>query len=186
MGAIKQWALSIVIFLLFQGMMEILIPKGSVKRFIQLVLGVAFLMVAVGPVLQLFRQDLAKTFLLQDYPDMTETAAAAREHEYGRTQRAILEKQYGTVLADQCSGVLDEEGRALEDIRVSCTEQGEIRSVAVIIRSPEEKQDGIRIDLGFIQAGADSEPETEWKQAVADRLAACWGLKSDIIEILEE
>ncbi|MFQ9797751.1 MAG: hypothetical protein ACLR23_01215 [Clostridia bacterium] len=26
----------------FQGMMEILIPKGSIKKFIQLILGIAF------------------------------------------------------------------------------------------------------------------------------------------------
>ena len=58
MGAIRQWALSIVVFLIFQGMMEILIPKGSIKKFIQLILGIAFLMIAVGPVLQFFRQDL--------------------------------------------------------------------------------------------------------------------------------
>lgn len=51
MGAIRQWALSIVVFLIFQGMMEILIPKGSIKKFIQLILGIAFLMIAVGPVL---------------------------------------------------------------------------------------------------------------------------------------
>ena len=184
MGAIRQWALSIVVFLIFQGMMEILIPKGSVKKFIQLVLGIAFLMIAVGPVLQFFRQDLTDTFLLQDFPELTETTAVAQE-EYGKTQQEILEKQYGDVLAQQCSDVLAQEGQVLDEIRVACTSQGEIQSIAVKIRSPEEKQEGIQIDLGYIQVGDNSKPEQEWSQAFVKKLADCWGVEADAIEILE-
>ena len=184
MGAIRQWALSIVVFLIFQGMMEILIPKGSIKKFIQLILGIAFLMIAVGPVLQFFRQDLCKTFLLQDFPELTETAAVAQE-EYGKTQQEILEKQYADILAKQCSDVLAQEGKVLDEIQVACTSQGEIQAIAVRIRSPEEKQEGIQIDLGYIQVGDNSEPKPEWRQSFAKKLADCWGVEADTIEILE-
>ncbi|MFQ9797752.1 MAG: hypothetical protein ACLR23_01220 [Clostridia bacterium] len=79
-------------------------------------------MIAVGPVLQFFRQDLSKTFLLQDFPELTETAAVAQE-EYGKTQQEILEKQYADILAKQCSDVLAQEGKVLDEIQVACTSQ---------------------------------------------------------------
>ena len=88
-------------------------------------------------------------------------------------------------LAKQCSDVLAQEGKVLDEIQVACTSQGEIQAIAVRIRSPEEKQEGNQIDLGYIQVGDNSEPKPEWRQSFAKKLADCWGVEADTIEILE-
>ena len=125
-------------------------------------------------VLQFFSTGSHRYVLLQDFPELTETTAVAQE-EYGKTQQEILEKQYGDVLAQQCSDVLAQEGKVLDEIRVACTSQGGDQSIAVKIRSPEEKQEGIQIDLGYIQVGDNSKPEQEWSQAFVKKACGLLG-----------
>ncbi len=158
MGAIRQWALSIVVFLIFQGMMEVLIPKGSVKEIHPACIGDRILMIAVGPVLQFFSTGSHRYVLLQDFPELTETTAVAqrgvRKNAAGDSGKAIWGCPGTTVFRRAGPG-----GKVLDEIRVACTSQGGDQSIAVKIRSPEEKQEGIQIDLGYIQVGDNSKPE---------------------------
>ncbi len=172
MEHIQSYVLAVGGFLIFQGLLEGILPSHVSRKYIQLVMGAVFLLILVQPLLQIFGGDMEQILWEEQVP----------HDDYADRVSVMTGEEYARVLKQE--GLPEEwQGRwKLADLVVECTENGVPERIRVKLQTEEVAESGtiepIRIDLGGIGA-AESVQERE----LAEELAAHWGMAATALQV---
>lgn len=92
MSFLKNWALSIVTLVLFLLLVEIMMPSGSTKKFVNLVAGFILLLAIIRPVTEVFRKDIriSETFYIDSsFLDRSEISRRSDRLEDEQRQQVL-------------------------------------------------------------------------------------------------
>lgn len=89
---LKNWALSIVTLVLFLLLVEIMMPSGSTKKFVNLVAGFILMLAIIRPVTELFTKDIriSETFYIDSsFLDRSEISRRSSKLEDEQRQQVL-------------------------------------------------------------------------------------------------
>lgn len=177
MDQLKHYVLMLGALLIFQSLIEGLLPSHVSRKYIRVVLSAIFLLVLLTPL----RALLSGTPLDWDRDKETGTEAGVFE---SRVQQMTAE-EYARILTE--TGLPEEWAAAwqLEKIEVDCTAEGLPEQIRVWVCSRETaaEKGKIRVRLGGIGAGQD---EDETEQELSRALGEFWGADPSRIRVRAE
>lgn len=200
---ITDWVRQLIVIVVLSGFAELALPDGSTRGYVRVVTGLLVMLVVLGPVLQVFGEQVAWT----GEPDLSiklPEAAPAGPPEVGavpelqrQTERLKLE-MYRQRLCSEIKRLLSRVG-GIEVVRVSVdveprsdhAEYGAVLAVGVLIR-PTQTPSGITrvrpVDVNSAQKEAHgsegSSPGVgEARRRIYDLLQLHFGVPADRVEV---
>ena len=133
----KEWIGSIIVFAIFAGIFEAVLPQEGMKKYVRLILG-AFLIVIV---LEPWMGDEWEAAL----PPADE--AEVEEAEVVPVMEAVTE-QYDYYIAQALRDSVEREGVYIEEVNCILSEEGRLQSVSVVCAPESEDWVVLSLDLG--------------------------------------
>lgn len=142
MEMLKAWVRDLAILAIFASLIEMLLPNGSLKKYVKLVIGFFILLAVLNPILGFLNADY-RTF----YP--FETSPAKRDQQKIQKDGQRLQEQNQQLAVSAYQTQLEEQIRAwiltqgdVEDAKVQVTAKGDgqIQSVQVGLQLTKEVQ----------------------------------------------
>ena len=171
---LKRWVLNIVTLVTFLVLLEIIIPSGKIKKFVNLISGFILIIAIITPFLNL----LSRGIDLRDFEISTRNFIDRKEIEkksqiFEKKQMKQVTELYRKKIIDQLElsakqveGVIQADGDVIINEDYSSNSYGEIKRVYLHIKLEEKKQnletvakiEKIKIDM------EDTSSETEIKE----------------------
>lgn len=199
---LKEWAVNIVIVSIFITLLEIILPKSSMKRYINLITGLLLIIVLINPFIKLITKDISierevfKNLNNYTYDSMNKENGLT-ELQYDQTASIYKEK-----LKKNISNFIEAETKYnVKDIWIEIVEKenedfGEIKKLKIILsegRIKEERyKEKIKVDTVNVNIGTDIEPNTVVNESSIDKhkvinlLAEHYCIHKDTVSIMEE
>lgn len=193
---IIQWITQIIIFILLANIIELLLPKTAMKKYLKLVIGLILLLIFLKPVFYIFTIDIKKelgySIFLDDHanekPNTTESLTEIQIKEIQASQDAYILEQLSIQLKALAQEPLLEEFQAeIEVIDFSFNEKEVISyealtEVIVYIREPDQKEGVVTIidDISILQEESDISEinSTHDHTDIEERLLEVWELEN--------
>ena len=171
MDAIRDYVVLIGGFLIFQALIEGLLPAHTSRKYIRLVLGVIFLLILIQPLQNLFHWE----------PSFDSLMAEEGQEGYESRIQQMTSAQYERFLEEKGLPERWREEWKIKRIKVTCPEGiPEQIEVQVNAGKGEEKIDPIQIRLGTI---GQQERENEEEEQLLQDLAAYWGFDVSRLQV---
>jgi len=145
---ISAWIRSIVFILILASILEMLIPRGGIQRFVQVVLGLLIIMLLIQPVLGLLsRQAFFDRRLAALSSDLGQTADAAsiiaRGEELSKRNQLLTAAEFErrvAALSEEYALTVDGISEAKAEVETSLTDSGgqpraEVRELRLTVRA---------------------------------------------------
>jgi stage III sporulation protein AF len=196
---LKNWVLNIVVLTMFIVLLEILIPSGKIKRFVNLVSGFILIIAIVNPLVGLFGKGLDLKELQissSNFIDRKEIEAGSRMmneqqiKQITEVYRKKIIKQLEENTKD-VKGVADVKADVLIDQNYETPSFGEIKRVYLDLKLGD-KEDGIKpvatveevgIGGGYTMSENGREVNEEIKHAIETKVTRALGVQSENIVI---
>lgn len=170
MNILSEYVLRVGALLIFSVLLESMMPAGTVRKCVKLVLSLLFVFVLIQPVIEWVQEGVdLETLTLGDLPQETR-----QENRYEKQAEEMLQGAYEEALTQQGLPAELQEQYALTQIQVK--EEGSIK----ITLSREKEVGGLldrSLDLG--QIGAEAQEEEKIRQS----LCAYWGIEEEKLEM---
>lgn len=145
MEMIKSWVRDLVILVIFASMLEMLLPNGTLKKYVKLVIGFFMMLALLNPILSFFRADYTAFYPFNTLPN-GKSQQAQIQHEGAKIQKAnetMAVNAFQNQLEQQIRALILTQGE-VEDARVQvkATENGTIQAIQIglnLVRAEEEK-----------------------------------------------
>jgi stage III sporulation protein AF len=201
---LKGWIINIVVTMIFVTFIEIMVPEGSMRKYINLVVGLLVMIVIINPFLNLLASDFdmgSKILEMSRAIDLKDTKLQAENLETG--QRENIVRVYKNRLEEQIARqVMETNLTASVRAEVFIDEDyesegfGNIESIRVIVLNAEqnEKKSGkVEVDKVEIKINTKSDENAvsivsqhkgRIEQDISDYLAGIYGISPDSIDVI--
>jgi stage III sporulation protein AF len=201
---LKGWIINIVVTMIFVTFIEIMVPEGSMRKYINLVVGLLVMIVIINPFLNLLASDFdmgSKILEMSRAIDLKDTKLQAENLETG--QRENIVRVYKNRLEEQIARqVMETNLTASVRAEVFIDEDyesegfGNIESIRVIVLNAEqnEKKSGkVEVDKVEIKINTKSHENAvsivsqhkgTIEQDISDYLAGIYGISPDNIDVI--
>ena len=175
MEAIRSYIVMIGGFLIFQALLEGLLPAHTSRKYIRLVMGAIFLLVLFQPLQRLLRWNIA------ELPEVTETG----DNPYESRVQQMTAAQYESLIREKGLPPEDQERWTLTAVSVDCTADGRPEMIRAELHKGKTTGsiEPIRIDLGSIGAGEDKEERAREEEQWRQKLAVYWGIEAERLQV---
>lgn len=200
MAFFSEWITDIILFVLLAMLVELLLPRSTMQKYVKMVLGLLLIFIMLNPIMKLLAMDpqewldsFAKIGL---HDEGFKKSLEKQKLDIQARQHAYILKELADRLKEQTEKELMEQYRLeiadihfnMRDGRFTVNDQGEgflenIRSIQVTLR---EGQTGAVEPVQEVVIAIDGEgirKETEFDYRVRDFLARKWGVEAEMIEI---
>ncbi|MGM8213472.1 stage III sporulation protein AF [Virgibacillus sp. W0430] len=157
MHILIQWITQILIFILLATIIDLLIPKTTMKKYIKLVLGLILLLIFLKPLFLLFHFDLetaveptmTSLFDENDRSQSIENTIKLQKKEIQASQDAYILKQMETHLKSMANTpLLENYELEISDIQFTFQRSSELnyedlRQIIVYLKQPEAKKGAV-------------------------------------------
>lgn len=207
MNVISEWVMQVIVFILLGTIVELLIPNNSMKKYVNIVIGLLLLLVLVKPILYLFTDDVTaqldkfEQIIFQEEATLseTETLMEIQKRDIQAEQDAYiwnevklqLMKEANPILFEQYSAQIVELTFSFDEPNVDSYEN--LNEVIITLR---ENSDGIESDdkeadvINPVIIETDRPKESRRKNNndtnISGTLEEIWGLDKEKIKIMWE
>ena len=154
MEIIVQWVTQIILFIILATIIDLLIPTGTMKKYIKLVVGLILILILLNPIFYILNTDmkslLSKSFHQIEnatrYSDSVENLMELQKKEIESTQDAYILEQMAVQLIDIAKDPLKEAHEAeITDIQLRFQTEGnhtyeDLKEVIVYVKEFEERE----------------------------------------------
>ncbi len=207
MNVISEWVMQVIVFILLGTIVELLIPNNSMKKYVNIVIGLLLLLVLAKPILYLFTDDVTaqldkfEQIIFQEEATLseTETLMEIQKRDIQAEQDAYiwnevklqLMKEANPILFEQYSAQIVELTFSFDEPNVDSYEN--LNEVIITLR---ENSDGIESDdkeadvINPVIIETDRPKESRRKNNndtnISGTLEEIWGLDKEKIKIMWE
>lgn len=204
MSILSEWVTQIIVFIFIGTILELIVPNNSMKRYIQIVVGLILLLILVKPILFLFSVHVPSVVneVEQSITTPNELLESSKKQldeqkdEIQKEQDAYIWNEVTAQLIHEADPVLQEEfdGTTIRDIAIVTAdeEQGDLEQMEKLVvtlqKSPSPKEEiAIVQPVEIGETPSDSTPvETEEGKKIRQTLATIWGVEASQIEYIWE
>lgn len=207
MSAISEWVMQVIVFILLGTIVELLIPNNSMKKYVNIVIGLLLLLVLAKPILYLFTDDVTaqldkfEQIIFQEEATLseTETLMEIQKRDIQAEQDAYIWNEVKLQLMKEANPILLEQYSAqIVNLTFSFDEPFEdsFENLNQVIISLQENPDGSELNdddadvINPIVIETDRPKEMRRKNnndnKISDTLTELWGLDKEKIKIMWE
>lgn len=141
MEMIKAWVRDLVILVIFASMLEMLLPNGSLKKYVKLVIGFFMMLAILNPILSLFRADYTAFYPFNTLPN-------------GKSQQAMIQQEGAKIQkANEMLAVNTYQSQLEQQIRALILTQGEVEDAQVQVTAGENGTiEAVQIGLELVNS----------------------------------
>ncbi len=172
MNLVSQYVLRVGAYMIFALLLEGIMPTGSSKKFVKLMISLTFMYVLIQPVVSWLQQELPLSELTTVEIDWDETEATNKGDDFEKQAQAMMGQGYESMLQKQ--GLPKDLKDQYEIIKIDIDDTIEVE----LIRSDEIG--GLidrSMDLG--QIGSSDEEE----EKILKSLSTYWGIPQENLEM---
>lgn len=147
---ISGWAQGIIVAVIIATIIEMLLPEGSSKKYIKVVVGIYILFTIVSPVITKITN---KEFKLSDIIDLDEyIEAASSDNTYNELEKSNnenIKEVYIASLKSDIEGKIANKGYNADSIEVEVQDNEEytINSITIFVSKLDEKEENNNIEI---------------------------------------
>ena len=147
---ISGWAQGIIVAVIIATIIEMLLPEGSSKKYIKVVVGIYILFTIVSPVITKITH---KEFKLSDIIDLDEyIEAASSDNTYNELEKSNnenIKEVYIASLKSDIEGKIANKGYNADSIEVEVQDNDEytINSITISVSKLDEKEENNNIEI---------------------------------------
>lgn len=147
---ISGWAQGIIVAVIIATIIEMLLPEGSSKKYIKVVVGIYILFTIVSPVITKITN---KEFKLSDIIDLDEyIEAASSDNTYNELEKSNnenIKEVYIASLKSDIEGKIANKGYNVDSIEVEVQDNDEytINSITISVSKLDEKEENNNIEI---------------------------------------
>lgn len=198
MELLRDWVVNIVITMIFVTIVEIMMPSGSTRKYISLVIGLMVMFVIISPVLTLMAGDFdfgsrvyetSRSIALGDVNYRMDKLENSSREGVIKLYKSSLEQQIKKDIEDKGLGEVQAEVKIEE--RHDAQDFGSITGIRVVITGTADKDraGGIKkVDRITVKAGDETgQPgihDGSMRQEIAKYLAGTYQLPEESIEVV--
>ncbi|MEI3611746.1 stage III sporulation protein AF [Pseudogracilibacillus sp. SO30301A] len=207
MNVISEWVMQVIVFILLGTIVELLIPNNSMKKYVNIVIGLLLLLVLAKPILYLFTDDVTaqldkfEQIIFQEEATLseTETLMEIQKRDIQAEQDAYIWNEVKLQLMKEANPILFEQYSAqIVDLTFSFDEPyvdsyENLDEVIITLREntdgrePDDKEADV-INPIIIETDRPKEPRRKNNNDtnISDTLEEIWGLDKGTIKIMWE
>ncbi|NLZ91103.1 MAG: stage III sporulation protein AF [Clostridiales bacterium] len=198
MEFLRNWVVTIVITMIFVTIVEIMMPSGSTRKYISLVIGLMVMFVIINPVLTLMAGDF--DFGSRVYETSRSIALGDVNYRMGRLENSSREgviKLYKSSLEQQIEKDIENKGLGKVQAEVEIEERqdaedfGSITGIRVVITDTADKDRAgeiEKVDRITVKVGDDTGQlgihEESMQKEIAKYLAGTYQLPEERVEVV--
>lgn len=196
---LKGWVLNIVTLVMFIVLLEILIPSGKIKKFVNLISGFVLIIAIISPMLGLFNKGIdLKEFHMSssNFIDRKEIEAKSRilKEQQMKQITEVYRKKLIRQLEEttkEIKGVADVQADVLIDEDYKSSSFGEIKRVYLNLKlgdkgtgiKPVARIEKVEIGNGGKADSGNKEIDVELKKTIENKINKSFGVQSENIVI---
>lgn len=208
MSLISEWISNIILFILLATIIELLLPKTSMQRYVKMVVGLLLLLLLLQPLLAILKKDMNEWLSViptEQYTDEEnlENLIENKKIEIESNQRAYISEQVAVQMKRQVEDdLLENFSLQLMDVEVSLNEQLATLSneseiidhVSVVVKEQDEDFADEKIEIEPVAVVTiDTKDRINERTSVAtnysdvqDYLAEVWQIRTENISLVWE
>lgn len=178
MELLKEWIMSIVSVVIFVTILEIILPEGSIKKYVKLATGLLIMVIVISPILKLLNSEVDLSEKVSLY---SESISSYENVDVAKAQKDFKEKTKHTFIESlkesMSKQIKSETGKNYEITNIILKEgesDFEFSEIISIEIKSSNKKDNI-VSVSKVKIGKE---EKEKKKEVA--------LDSDVLKVLEK
>jgi len=183
-GLLKDWVINIVTLVMLIVFLELLVPSGKTKKFVNLVSGFILIIAIISPLLGVFKSGVdLKEFQLADKLTLSQMELEASKNTYSDSQLAQITSTYKRRLVEdieQSVSTVKGVGSVKAEIMVEedskSIEFGKIKRVLISVSEKNDKEITPVLAIETIKIGKDNKsndsPNLNEKQSLNNVLSA--------------
>ena len=172
MNLISQYVLRVGAYMIFAMLLEGIIPAGSSKKIVKLMISLMFMYVLIQPVVSWLQQEIPLAQLTTKEFAWDGAEAAGIGAEYEKQALAMVGKGYESVLQEQGLPKDLEDQYQILQVRVGDT-------IELVLARNDEVGGLTDRSLKLGQIGSSSEEEAEIRESLSDH----WGIPQENLEM---
>lgn len=200
MTILSEWIIQIIVFIFIGTILELIIPNNTMKRYIQIVVGLILLLILVKPVLLLFSvnvpsviEEVEQSFTIQDdMLESTEKKLNEQKDEIQKEQDAYIWNEVTAQLIHEAEPILEEKfaGITISDITIVTSDESNVdldHVEKLVVTLQQSSNTSKEIDIVQpVEIGKSNESSTQADtkkgNEVRKTLATVWGVEATQIE----
>ncbi|RUR99870.1 stage III sporulation protein AF [Bacillus velezensis] len=198
MSFLTEWLTSIILFILFAIVIDMLLPSSSMQKYAKMVVSLLLIIVMLNPIFKLFKTDPEIIF---DYLTKQEQSQSAdiknqiksEKKEIQASNRAYVLEEMAVQLKKKAEEMFSHDEYKIDDIRLIAEEQvrseEDVKTISVYMAPSSEKTVqtvapiDIRTDRKYEPEGAADKKEAA---DIKEKLADIWEIGSEKITVYME
>lgn len=178
---ISNWLKDILVVFIVISFLEIILPKGKMKKFVNFIIGLLIIFVVISPFIDLNSVQLNFDMNTDELMNDSETQAIINDQE------ARIKKVFTNSLNDEVKRLVEENSNyEVTNINIDTKEEQDtllIQEVSITIKNSEDSKRG-EIMIDQIQVVENSEPEVENNhEDIRNLISDYLGIEMNIIHI---
>ncbi|PSA99711.1 stage III sporulation protein AF [Bacillus halotolerans] len=195
MSFLTEWLTSIVLFILFAIVIDMLLPSSSMQKYAKMVVSLLLIVVMLTPIFKLFKTDPEVIFEYLTKNGQSESAEIknqinSKKIEIQASQRAYILEEMAVQLKKKAEEMFSHDEYKVDQIKITAGEkvdsEEDIKTISVYMAPSSEKtvQTVAPIDINTDQAYVTKE-KVEQKEAkqIETKLADIWEIGSEKITV---
>ena len=196
MSFLTEWLTSIILFILFAIVIDMLLPSSSMQKYAKMVVSLLLIIVMLNPIFKLFKTDPEIIF---DYLTKQEQSQSAdiknqiKSEKIQASNRAYVLEEMAVQLKKKAEEMFSHDEYKIDDIRLTAEEQvrseEDVKTISVYMAPSSEKTVqtvapiDIRTDRKYEPEGAADKKEAA---DIKEKLADIWEIGSEKITVYME
>lgn len=200
MHAIISWVTTIIVFLLFTIVIDLLLPASSFQKYVKMVIGLILLLIMLSPLLSIFSLDVDRLLATvaeggNEQQETMKNELEQKKKEIQASQRAYILEQMAVQMKKQVAGELMEQyGLTVQQITLQTTERSslptadDIQTIEVVVgQQHEQSQQTIQpVTIDVSKPISTNEQDEAWRKKLAQFFATKWGVHEEKIAVQME
>ncbi|MEC1544032.1 stage III sporulation protein AF [Bacillus halotolerans] len=195
MSFLTEWLTSIVLFILFAIVIDMLLPSSSMQKYAKMVVSLLLIVVMLTPIFKLFKTDPEVIFEYLTKNGQSESAEIknqinSKKIEIQASQRAYILEEMAVQLKKKAEEMFSHDEYKVDQIKITAGEkvdsEEDIKTISVYMAPSSEKtvQTVAPIDINMDHAYVTKE-KAEQKEAkqIETKLADIWEIGSEKITV---
>lgn len=140
---IKEWINSLLCLGIFTAIVELAMPKGNVKKYIYVIIGIVTVITIISPIISKEEYEEVASEAIETIADnfeySNESTSKIDESKYLDYQKEMIKNEYINNLKKSIWNDLTSEGVILEDIEIQIGQQYDIEMLKIIVKEYSSK-----------------------------------------------
>ena len=193
---ISGWSQGIIVSIIVTTLLELLLPNGSIKKIVSILIGMYLLLMILSPIVQFFyHRDILQMIDIQSYTSQMEKQEKQTEILLENQNTQTIKDIYRNSLEYSIKSYVEQKGYLVKKLYISIKndENYTIERIEISVDIDQQKRrettqanhQKIQIDDIVIsrQNNQQQEPQQENLKELQNSLAAIYGIDSEIIQI---